>query len=308
MVSYGLAKLGSFSNQFSEPGTWRLAQSYGDSSPMGLLWTFMGSSRPYTYFAGAAELLGGFLLLWRRTALLGAFVSVGVMLNVMLMNFCYDVPVKLFSAHLVAAALVIVLPEASRLAQLFLGAGAGTPCALASPLTGRSGSWIRRGVKAWLVFAVFLQPCYAFWQSERAAAGVLPVVGEWKLVSLSLDGESITPEEGELTSLILSRWQMSPDGDGWRFTGNARTAAGAELTPTVRWTAKRLVLETNAGSESLLLPGEFSWRVEGPQLFLQGSAHSLPDAEVLATFKRAEHDYLLVTRGFHWINEYPFNR
>ena len=37
MVSYGLAKLGSFSNQFSEPGTWRLAQSYGDSSPMGLL-------------------------------------------------------------------------------------------------------------------------------------------------------------------------------------------------------------------------------------------------------------------------------
>ncbi|MEQ1893678.1 MAG: hypothetical protein ABL998_14130, partial [Planctomycetota bacterium] len=268
MVSYGLAKLGSLSNQFPETNTWRLAQPYGESSPMGLLWTFMGSSRPYTYLAGAAELLGGFLLLWRRTALLGALVSAGVMLNVMAMNFCYDVPVKLFSAHLVVAALVIALPEASRLAQLFLGVGAGTPAALASPLTGRVGAWLRRGVKAWLVFAIFLQPCYGLWKSERASAGVRPVVGEWKLESLALSGEPITPEDGELTTLTLNRWQMTADDDGWRFAASASTAAGANLTPTVRWTPEKLVLETNAGTESLLLPGEFSWRVEGPRLFL----------------------------------------
>src|SRR6185503_15339752 len=109
MIGYGIAKLGSLSNQLPEPGLWRLAQPYGESSPMGLLWTFMGSSRAYTHFAGAMELLGGILLVWRRTALLGALVSAGVMFNVMVMNFCYDVPVKLFSAHLVVAAAVIAL-------------------------------------------------------------------------------------------------------------------------------------------------------------------------------------------------------
>jgi hypothetical protein len=301
MVSYGLAKLGSLTNQFPETGTWRLAQSYGDSSPMGLLWTFMGSSRPFTHIAGGAELFGGFLLLWRRTTLLGALVSAGVMLNVMAMNFCYDVPVKLFSGHLVVAALVIALPETSRLAQLFLGVGPGTPAGLTSPLTGRVGTWVWRAAKAWFVFAVFVQPCYQLWKSERATAGVRSVVGEWKLESLALGDEAITPEGGELVALTLTQWQMTQEEDGWRFAGNASTAGGSQLAPTVRCTPDKLVLETNAGTESLLLPGEFSWRVEGPELFLEGS-------EVKAVFRRAEHDHLLVNRGFRWINERPFNR
>jgi uncharacterized membrane protein YphA (DoxX/SURF4 family) len=308
MVVYGLAKLGSLTNQFPEPGTWRLTQNYGDSSPMGLLWTFMGGSRPFTTIAGTGELVGGFLLLWRRTALLGALVSMGVMLNVMAMNFCYDVPVKLFSTHLVVAALVIALPEARRLAQLFLGLGAGTPSALVSPFTGRAGPWIRRALKAWLVFALFVQPCYGLWKSERATAAVRPVVGEWKLASLALSGESITPEGAELASFTLSPWQMTPDGDGWRFAGSARTAAGAELSVPVRWTRETFVLESNAETESLILPGEFTWHIEGPELILTGPAHFLAGSEVHATFRRAEQDYLLVNRGFRWINEFPFNR
>jgi hypothetical protein len=308
MVSYGLAKLGSLTNQFPQTSTWRLAQPYGESSPMGLLWTFMGSSRPFTNLAGAAEVLGGFLLLWRRTALLGALVSGGVMLNVMAMNFCYDVPVKLFSSHLVAAALVIALPEASRLAQLFLGLGAGTPSGLASPLRGRAGAWIRRALKAWCVYAVFLQPGYALWKAGRASADVRRVVGEWKLEELKLEDEVVTPEGGELASLTLSGWQMTQDGDGWRFAGNARTAAGADFAPVVRWTPGELALEANVGAESLLLPGAFTWRVEGPRLFLEGPASFVPDSTVRATFKRAEQDYLLMNRGFRWINERPFNR
>ena len=49
-------------------------QPIGHSSPMGLLWTFMGASPGYTMFTGAAEMLGGLLLVFRRTTLLGALV------------------------------------------------------------------------------------------------------------------------------------------------------------------------------------------------------------------------------------------
>ena len=43
-----------------------LRRPIGDMSPMGLLWTFMGHSQPYTKLAGGAEVLGAVLLLSRR--------------------------------------------------------------------------------------------------------------------------------------------------------------------------------------------------------------------------------------------------
>src|SRR6185436_9344811 len=96
MIVYGAHKV--FSAQFGTPGLDRLLTTFGNASPMGLLWTFMGFSRVYTLFAGLAEMVGGILLISRRTTLLGALISSGVLGNVVLLNFCYDVPVKQFSA------------------------------------------------------------------------------------------------------------------------------------------------------------------------------------------------------------------
>lgn len=95
---YGMAKV--IKIQFSSPGITRLLQPLGEMSPMGLAWTFMGFSEPYTIFAGLMEVLAAVLLLFRKTTLLGAFVGAGVMSNVVMMNFSYDIPVKLFSLHL----------------------------------------------------------------------------------------------------------------------------------------------------------------------------------------------------------------
>lgn len=87
---------------------------------MRLLWTFMGFSRAYCIFAGAAECLGGALLFFRRTTLLGAVLLLGVLGNVVLLNFCYDVPVKLFSTFLLFLAAYLAWPDARRLADFFL--------------------------------------------------------------------------------------------------------------------------------------------------------------------------------------------
>ena len=56
MIGYGAAKV--IPAQMPSPSLDRLLQPVGDSSPMGLLWTFMGASAGYSFFTGAAEVLG----------------------------------------------------------------------------------------------------------------------------------------------------------------------------------------------------------------------------------------------------------
>ncbi len=115
---YGFDKV--FHLQMPFPGPHRLTETYGDSSPMGLLWTFMGYSAGYSFFAGMAEVLGGALVLFRRTTTLGAIVIAAAMLNVEILNLCYDVPVKLFAANLLFMAIVLLAPDAGRLVNLFV--------------------------------------------------------------------------------------------------------------------------------------------------------------------------------------------
>lgn len=131
MLGYGLAKV--FPVQFRFPDPTRLLAAYGDSSPMNVLWSFMGSSAAYTMFAGAGEVLGGVLLLFRRTATLGALVTIGVMTNVVAMNFCYDVPVKLYSSHIVLFACCMCAPDLRRLLNVLVLNRPAVPRDLTTP-------------------------------------------------------------------------------------------------------------------------------------------------------------------------------
>jgi uncharacterized membrane protein YphA (DoxX/SURF4 family) len=70
LISYAMAKV--IKLQFPAPYLSRLLSTYGDSTPMSLLWTCMGASKSYTIFAGAIELLGGVLLFIPRLTLLGS--------------------------------------------------------------------------------------------------------------------------------------------------------------------------------------------------------------------------------------------
>jgi len=118
MINYGLSKL--YYMQFQFPSAARLDQELGDFYPMGLLWIFMGYSKGYTMFAGALEFIAGVLLLFRKTTTLGALTTFGVMLNVMMLNYCYDVPVKLLSTHLVLMACFLIAIDGKRLLNFFI--------------------------------------------------------------------------------------------------------------------------------------------------------------------------------------------
>lgn len=110
MLGYGFAKV--FPGQFGAgPDLAQLNETYGQSSPMHLLWFFMGFSRPYAIFGGLMEAIPGVLLLFERTETIGALGSAAVLLEVAVLNYCYDVPVKLYSTHLFVMSLFLLLPD-----------------------------------------------------------------------------------------------------------------------------------------------------------------------------------------------------
>lgn len=115
---YGFDKV--FTLQMPFPLQSQLATPLGDLLPMRFSWLFIGYSAPYQIFSGVMEVLVGILLLWRRTATLGALVATAVFINVMMLNLCYDIPVKLYSMNLVLMCLYLVANEYNRIACFFI--------------------------------------------------------------------------------------------------------------------------------------------------------------------------------------------
>ena len=118
MISYGSNKL--FRMQFAEPSLARYVDSYGRTAPMGLLWAMMGYSHAYSFFGGVGEMLGGLLLLVPRLTSIGCLVTLGVMTNVLMLNFCYDVPRKIYCIHLIAFCLILLIPDMKKIGDFFL--------------------------------------------------------------------------------------------------------------------------------------------------------------------------------------------
>ena len=292
MLMYGISKV--FKAQFPDLGPPRLDDRVGDVSPMGLLWTFMGYSTPYSVFAGACEMLGGFLLLWRRTLTLGALLITIVMTNVVVLNMSYDVPVKLFSLELLAMALVIAAPGCRRI----LGAALGHPTPELPPRPRASLAVERIRLVAKLVmlgtFAATLWQWSMYAQDRTPAPNELH--GIWVVDSYLADGREHPPltTDGE-------RWRKLLVSEQWvalrTMTDERRYLPGAEVdeaTRTIRVPLPDSVRHdlwhyTFTDRDHLVIAGPY----RGQNLYV--------------TFAR-EPAPLLVTRAFHWIQEQPFNR
>src|SRR5262245_32579342 len=196
MLSYGMAKV--FPGQFG-PGVLsldRMLEPYGHSSPMGLLWTFMGYSRPYTIFCGAAEVIGGMLLFWRRTTTLGALIVAAGMANVVMLNFSYDVPVKLYSSHLFLFAVLLLVPDFRRLVRLFFLNQTGTA---------HYSMWQRRAVfvlKIVVVAGAVYQTAWPYMRRLSQSRSNVAHFGIYDVDSFMLNGEVRPP--------------ASMDGKRWR--------------------------------------------------------------------------------------------
>lgn len=299
MLLYGFAKLGE--GQFSSPSDTRMLQAYGDSSPMGLLWTFMGHSQVYSSFTGLAEILGGLLLLSRRTTTLGALVVVGVMSNVVMLNFCYDVSVKLFSSRLLLWALFLVALDRHRLYAFFTNTG-DTQARLPPHLYTKRRAHVAGVVaKVLLVVAIgaasLLGPVLMRPEPPEATAAL---TGTYEVLTVKRDGVDVPP-------LVTDdeRWHrviVAPHGGLVVYsTSGARSFYGAKFDAeagTVELT--RRVID-NDEREDDVRSWAYSFDADTQTLVF----HHEDDLIELKIFDPA---FLLRDRGFHWIQERPFNR
>ena len=152
MISYGFYKV--IKVQFPFPSLSRLVEPYGNSSPMGLAWTYMGYSTTYNYFTGFAELLGGLLLLTRKTTTIGALVCLGVMTNVFMINMGYDVPVKLLSFNTILMCLFLLGKDIRRLANFFILNRTASPSNLSFPHFNKKWRYSLLAVKLFLIISL----------------------------------------------------------------------------------------------------------------------------------------------------------
>jgi hypothetical protein len=300
MITYGSVKV--IKSQFPNPPLDRLLQPFGDASPMGLLWTFMGASESYNIFTGAGEMLGGLLLTARRTTLLGALVCFGVLGHVTMLNFSYDVPVKLFSMHLLAMSLFLMAPDLGRLAKMFVLNQAVEPAVL-RPLSGRK--WVHRGGLAirtlWVAFllATALHGAHEARKNFGDLTPRSPLYGIWNVEDFEVDGQPHPPQVTD-----AQRWRRvifdHPKTIAIQLMNDSRLRYGLDDD------AKAMTLALKKRDDPAWTASLAYTRPEPGLLTIEGT---LDGRRIRARMRRADAPaFLLINRGFHWINEYPYNR
>ncbi len=319
MIVYGSVKV--IKLQFAYPGPDSLLHTYGESSPMHLLWTFMGASDGYTWFTGAGEVLAGLLLVTRRTTLLGSLVTFGVMVHVIALNFCYDVPVKLFSSHLALAALFLMAPEMPWLAKVFLLGRRDAPRGYEPLVQTRWLDWILFVVRSIVVIAYL----FITFQSNLKASELYgrsvpetPLGGLWEVEEFTLD-DAVRPP---LTT-DKERWQRLVIRKGVQFNRNMPRTPTIGITNMLGKPVLSAIVEVNEDEKTITLraPGmadakpvaNFTYiEPEAGAIVLQGELRLLTDPKPKRVKVRLRHygpdKFLLSSRGFHWISEVPYNR
>ena len=299
MVRYGFSKV--IPTQMPTLFLSRLVEPFGNFSPMGVLWTSIGASPAYESFTGAVELLGGVLLFFPRTTLLGALICLAGAGEVFVLNMTYDVPVKLLSFHLVLMALLLIAPYAGNLCDLLLRHRPLTP--VEEPPIGRTPRRRRMALVAQAAYGVLLvliafSAAIFAWSRVGPGAPKSPLFGIWNVEQMTIDGELRPPlvTDGSRsrrvimqtpTAVVFQRMNDTFDRYTAEFDKDGRTL---KVTSVDRKTSSTLTYRRSP-AERLVLDGTLDGRLVHLEL-----------KEVdLNTF-------LLNSRGFHWIQEVPFNR
>lgn len=300
LISYGFVKI--FKSQFPFPGLMTLEHAVGESSPMGLAWTFMGYSTGFNLFTGIGEALGGCLLLFRRTQLLGAFISLTVLSNIVVMNFCYDIPVKLFSLNLLIMTFFLLAKDMHRIANFLFFHNTIPPLNLGSPFKDP------RVRKAALVIKILIIG-YTFYTQIESQLGPQ----EWgdrapKVPLYGLyDAQTFINNQDTLPPLTTDSVRWSTLILDWKSTGVIKKMNKEMMylgfePDTVAQTIQVYSFRDSANQHA-------TWTYRQPKtdsLLINGIWKT--DTFEIHFNRRGPEDFPLMKRPFNWINEYPFNR
>lgn len=296
LLSYGVVKV--IQVQFPSPSLETLLQPYGESTSMKLLWTFMGYSKTYNLFIGLAEIGAGLLLLFKRTRLLGALVCIAVMSNVVVLNFCYNVPVKLLSTHLLAIAVVLLLPDVKRLLAFFILNKPIASVPVQPVYQSARGKSIYIIVKTIVIGGFLLSNILQvrIMQQQIAELSVKPALyGIYDVQEFILNGDT-------LPALVTDtrRWKRMyihrPGSISIQYMDGG----------SIYWNCQVDSLQhtINLASMGSSINTLYNYQINHDTMIMTGGD---PKTTITFSMKRPENLPLL-NQGFNWINEYPNNR
>lgn len=328
MVTYGVFKL--FHLQMLPPHLAKLVQPYGDSSSTSLLWIFMGSSAAYSAFTGVVEMLGGVLLFNRRTTTLGALISLGALAQVVALNLSYDVSVKLWSMNLLTLAFVLVTPDLRRLVHVLVLNRPSEPVAF-SPLFQHekyNRLAFRIGMVCLAITFAFRVVGLANGRGQAYSRTPVAIYGIYEVESFTSDGVLLPPlltdakrwrmviiERSGLASIrlmndVIHDYLTSVDTENGTVTFIANpdttvtTAGATRLAYNPRLIEDRFKQALEADADAGLMLA-FS-RPADDRFALSGRWGS--DAINVELRRVDESKFLLLNRGFHWIQSSPYFR
>ena len=194
LFEYGFNKVFKWQFYLPEPNT--LFTTVGETPRDLLYWSLMGASRPYTMFVGFVEVLGGCLLLFRRSRTTGALLGLGIMVNVVAVNFAFDISVKVYSLYLLFLCLVVLHPHLGNLLRIFWR-DQRTLRATWEPVY-RTGKPFQRYVviKALVIVLMFFDVLVPYVRSGNYnddTAPRPPLHGAWSVQQFVQDGDTLLP-------------------------------------------------------------------------------------------------------------------
>jgi len=269
---------------------------------MGLAWTFLGFSKGYNYFMGIAE-IAAVLLLFRRTLTFGAVITLMTALNVMAVNYFFDIPVKILSTALVVFTLFLLLDNITRLWKFFFTNNAVSLQVIEAPVIKQK--WLRIAkitCKALVIGYAFIFASIMLIElnieyGENAPKP--PLYGMYEVDVFIRNNDTIPFSVSD--SL---RWkQLFIENEGY---AQIRRVSSKTLWFSAKPDTVLHKIEFNNLNDTTQRYS-FTYEVKSRnKLNLKGKVNS-DSVSVFMTRKTAD-DFILMNRGFHWINEKPFNR
>lgn len=157
VLAYGFIKL--FPLQAPYPSISNLNTAYGDFSAWKLFSLSLGVVPSYESFLGLIEILGGLLLLNRRTTTIGLLIIIPFLGNVFVSNLAYEGGEHIYSFLLITFALALSAFDAVRLFRIVSLAVSTRPTRYKPVFTGWQGT-ARLVVKS--IFVVLLVGVYGY--------------------------------------------------------------------------------------------------------------------------------------------------
>ncbi|WP_421826785.1 DoxX family protein [Larkinella sp.] len=116
LLAYGFIKL--FPILAPTPSLSNLNTNYGDLTDWKIFSLSLGIVPSYESFLGGVEILAALLLLYRKTASIGAFLTISFLGNVFMSNLAYEGGEYIYSFYLITLALVLLAFDAQRIFTL----------------------------------------------------------------------------------------------------------------------------------------------------------------------------------------------